>query len=149
MVIGISVVAITATIVFLARSEFGIVVRAILQNRVAASVNGVNAARYSLWAFGLGAAIAAVAGVLLAPSTNVLPYMGATYLAPAFVAVILGGAGRPGGVLIGAAFMAGLEVTFGAFVGPTFARAAVLILAIIAIRIRPEGLLRERKGRFA
>jgi branched-chain amino acid transport system permease protein/urea transport system permease protein len=149
VVIGVSAAVIVATILFLARSEFGIVVRAILQNRDAASVNGVNTARYSLFAFGLGAALAAIAGALIAPSTNVVPYMGGTYLAPAFVAVILGGAGRPVGVLVGAAFMGGLEVALTSYIGPTTARATVLILAIIAIRLRPDGLLREAKDRFA
>ncbi|MEO8262272.1 MAG: hypothetical protein ABI566_06850 [Pseudolysinimonas sp.] len=149
VVIVISAIVIVATILFLAKSEFGIVVRAILQNRDAASVNGVNSARYSLLAFGLGAAVAAIAGALIAPSTNVVPYMGATYLAPAFVAVILGGAGRPLGVLLGAAFMGGLEVALTSYIGPTTARALVLILAIIAIRLRPGGLLSEKKDRFA
>jgi urea transport system permease protein len=145
----IAVVIIVATILFLARSEFGIVVRAILQNREAASVNGVNAGRYSVWAFGLGAALAAIAGALIAPSTNVTPLMGATYLAPAFVAVILGGAGRPVGVLIGVAFMAGLEVILAPYIGATVARAGVLVLAIIAIRLRPNGLISEKRDRFA
>lgn len=149
VVIGIGIVIIGGVIVFLARSEFGVVVRAILQNLDAASANGVNAARYTLWAFGLGAAIAAIAGALLAPSTGVTPFMGATYLAPAFVAVIVGGAGRPVGALVGAAFMGGLQVALTAFIGPTIASATVLILAIVVIRLRPNGLVREKGDRFA
>lgn len=148
-VIVAAVIVIGATFVFFGRSEFGLVVRAILQNRDAASVNGINSGRYNLWAFGIGAALAAVAGALLAPSANVVPHMGAVYLAPAFVAVILGGAGRLVGVLAGAAFMGALQVAIGAYTGQTVAQASVLILAVIAIRLRPGGLLPEKEGRLA
>jgi urea transport system permease protein len=144
-----SVIIIGGAVAFFAKTEFGMVVRAILQNRDAASVNGINPRRYNLWAFGIGAALAAIAGALLAPSTNVVPQMGVVYIAPAFVAVILGGSGRLLGVLAGAAFMGLLETSIGAYTSQTAARAAVLILAVIAIRLRPNGLLPEKQGRLA
>lgn len=149
VVVAVSIAVIAGALVFFGRSEFGMVVRAILQNRDAASMNGINGSRYNLLAFGIGAALAAVAGALLAPNTNVTPYMGAVYLAPAFVAVILGGSGRLLGVLAGAAFVGALEIAIGAYTGQTVARAGVLILAVVAIRLRPNGLLPEKAGRLA
>jgi urea transport system permease protein len=149
IVIALAVVVILGVFLFFSRSTFGLVVRAILQNREAALTHGVNARKYNMLAFGMGTALAALAGALVAPSANVLPQMGGIYLAPAFIAVILGGSSRLIGVVAGALFMGGLEVLGGAFIPQTLARAGVLVLAILVIRLRPGGLVREAKERVA
>lgn len=145
----VTVIVIVGVFVFFAKSEFGLIVRAILLNRDAAAINGVNSRRYNMWAFGIGSALAAFAGCLLAPSANVVPQMGAIYVAPAFIAVILGGERRLVGVAAGAAFMGFLQIAIGTYVPQTIASASVLVLAIIVIRVRPGGLIGGRKGRLA
>jgi urea transport system permease protein len=149
VVIAVVITTVVAVFLFFGKSDFGVIVRAILQNREAAATNGVNAGRYNLLAFGLGSALAAFAGCLIAPSVNVLPQMGAIYLAPAFIAVILGGSARLAGVVAGALFMGGLQIVFATFATQTVARAAVLVLAIFLIRLRPGGLVRQQRERVA
>ncbi|GGM36910.1 branched-chain amino acid ABC transporter permease [Dactylosporangium sucinum] len=149
VVIGLAVVAICAALAFFSRSSFGLVVRAILQNRESALTSGVHAGRYNRLAFGLGAALAALAGCLVAPSAVVLPQMGTFYIGPAFIAVIIGGSGRLVGAVLGALFMGGLEIFLGEYIPQTVARAGVLVLAIMLIRIRPQGLVSEPKVRVA
>lgn len=134
---------------FFAKSSFGLVVRAIFQNRESAQTSGVNAGSYNRLAFGIGTALAAFAGCLLAPSASVLPTMGAIYIGPAFIAVILGGSSRLLGATAGAAFMGGLEVLGSETVSRTWAKVLVLLLAVVLIRFRPEGLLPQKKGRVA
>jgi urea transport system permease protein len=148
-VIVFALIVIGGVFAFFARSQFGLVIKAILQDRDAAVTNGINAHKYNLWAFGIGSALAGLAGCLLAPNVNVVPQMGAVYLAPAFVAVILGGSGKLAGVAAGAAFMGILEVGIGTFTSQTIAKASVLILAIVVIRILPGGLVRGAKERIA
>ncbi len=149
MIIVVATAIMALTFVFFVKSSFGLVVQAIFQNREAAVTNGVNAGKYNRIAFGLGTALAAFAGSLLAPSAAVLPQMGAFYLGPAFIAVILGGEKRLLGAVAGAAFMGGLEVFIGDTFTRTWGRVGVLILAIIVIRMWPGGLVREPKARVA
>ncbi len=102
-IIVAAVTAVAATFLFFTKSSFGLVVQSIFQNRESALTNGVNAGKYNRLAFGIGTGLAALAGSLLAPNAAVLPTMGAFYLAPAFVAVILGGSKRLMGAVAGAA----------------------------------------------
>jgi len=143
-----SVVIVGAAVVF-SRTSFGLVVRAVFENRDAAVTNGVRAGRYNCLAFGIGTALAAFAGCLLAPNAAVLPQMGSLYLGSAFIAVILGGYSRLLGALAGAAFMGGLEVVIGETMTRTWARVLVLVLAVVVIRFRPAGLLSAPKERVA
>lgn len=149
VVISIAIVTICAVLAYFSRGAFGTVVRAILQNRESALTSGVDAGRYNRLAFGIGAAIAALAGCLIAPSAIVLPQMGTFYIGPAFIAVIIGGSGRLLGAIVGALFMGAFETVMVEYIPQTVARAGVLVLAILLIRLRPGGLVSEPKVRVA
>jgi branched-chain amino acid transport system permease protein/urea transport system permease protein len=149
LVIVVVGVVIAATAWTFARTSFGLVIRAIFQSREAAVTNGVRAATFYMLAFGIGTALAAFAGALLAPTTAVLPQMGSLYLGSAFIAVILGGSSRLLGALAGAAFIGGLEVVIGETYSWTWSRVLVLVLAVLLIRFRPTGLLPGVKERVA
>ncbi len=145
----VAAIMIVAAFLVFSKSTFGLVVRAIFQNRESALTCGVNATSYNRIAFGVGTALAAFAGCLLAPSASVLPTMGIVYIGPAFIAVILGGSSRLLGATAGAAFMGGLEVLGSETISRTWAKVLVLLLAVVLIRMRPEGLLPQKKGRVA
>lgn len=149
VVVVIATAMIGAAFLFFTKSSFGLVVRAIFQNRDSALTNGVKAASYNRIAFGVGAGLAAFAGSLLAPSAGVLPQMGAVYIGPAFIAVTLGGSYRLMGAVAGAAFMGGFESFIGESWTRTWAKVLVLVLAVIVIRLRPSGLLNQPKARVA
>ena len=120
---------------------FGLDVRTVLQNRDMAEALGINTRRVYLFSFGAGAGLAAVAGVLVAPLGIVFPHMGTNYLAKSFFVVIVGGVGNIMGVAVGSAFVGGLETLLNYQIPVSLSQALVLIMAIIIVRFRPQGLI--------
>jgi len=139
--IGFALAVFATTIVLFRKTRFGLDLRASIQSSEMASVMGVNADKINARAFALGAALASLAGVLLAPMTAVTAYMGINYLARSFFVVLVGGAGSVGGVAAGGAIIGGLETALSYQVPTTVAQALVLVLAIIILRFRPTGIL--------
>jgi urea transport system permease protein len=123
------------------KTPFGLDVRAVIQNAGMAQALGVNAGRVYRRAFASGAALAALAGVLIAPLVAVTALMGVNYLARSFFVVLVGGAGSIPGVVAGSAFVGGLESLLSTTVPITVAQASVLILAVVIVRFRPQGLV--------
>jgi branched-chain amino acid transport system permease protein/urea transport system permease protein len=131
---------------FFYRTALGLDMRAIMQNRLMAESLGVDTQRVSLYAFGLGAGLAALAGVMLAPLTAVIPQMGINYLARSFLVVIVGGSGSVAGVAAGSTLIGGLETLFTYQLSPSIAQALVLFMAVVLLRYRPKGLMGGRRA---
>jgi urea transport system permease protein len=127
-------------IVLFKKTKFGLDLRASIQSAEMASVMGVNAAQINARAFATGAALAALAGVLLAPLTAVTATMGINYLARSFFVVLVGGAGSIAGVAAGSGIIGGLETALSYQIPTTVAQALVLVLAVIVLRFRPQGV---------
>ncbi|MGI3171136.1 branched-chain amino acid ABC transporter permease [Pseudooceanicola sp. C21-150M6] len=141
LVLGISALVIVICLVGLARTRFGTDLRAVIQNPTMAEALGVNAKRVNQMAFAGGSALAALAGVLVAPLASVEAHLGIFYLGKAFLAVILGGIGSILGAIAGSAAIGGAETLLNYQVDPSFASAIVLAGAIVLIRLRPRGLV--------
>lgn len=139
--IGFVLTVFIATIVVFKTTSFGLNVRAAIQSGEMAAVMGVNVEKINARAFASGAAMAALAGVLLAPMTAVTAYMGVNYLARSFFVVLVGGAGSVAGVAAGSSFIGGLETALSYQIPSTVAQALVLVLAIVILRFRPNGVL--------
>jgi branched-chain amino acid transport system permease protein/urea transport system permease protein len=138
-------VAITAVILiglaaWLYRTTAGLRLRAMLQDRDTAACYGVDPDRTSLIAFVVGSALAGLAGALMSPLVTVGPDVGIIYLARAFMVVVVGGVGSILGLVGGGVIIGGGDTLAGYFLNPTIANAAVLVLAIIIMRLRPHGL---------
>lgn len=139
--IGFALATFIATIVLFRMTRFGLNLRAAIQNTEMASVMGVNVEKINARAFAVGAALAALAGVLLAPLTAVTAYMGVNYLARSFFVVLVGGAGSVAGVAAGSGIIGGLETALSYQIPTTVAQALVLVLAVVILRFRPNGIL--------
>ena len=139
--IAFALATFATTIVLFKKTRFGLDLRASIQSTEMASVMGVDASRINAQAFALGAALAATAGVLLAPLTAVTAYMGINYLARSFFVVLVGGAGSVAGVAAGSGIIGGLETALSYQILATVAQALVLVLAIAILRFRPNGIL--------
>jgi len=127
------------------RTNFGIKVRALTQNREMASLLGLNVGATYKLVFVAGSFLAGLAGALLAPMFSIHPYMGMDFLIRNFFVVIVGGIGQLlGGTLIGSLLIGGAETFFALFSTQTFAQTVVFALAIIVLRLRPEGVLTGR-----
>ena len=84
-------VGVLATYTIMRRTRYGLLARAATQSTTMAEGLGVNTSGVNMWTFGLGSALAGAAGALLAPVVGVIPTMGRTFVARAFMTVIVGG----------------------------------------------------------
>jgi urea ABC transporter permease protein UrtB len=143
VMIVLAVSIMTACYVLVKKTRFGLDLRTVIQNRDMADALGINTNRVYAIAFSFGAALAAIAGVLIAPLTAVVAQMGVNYLARSFFVVIVGGAGSVPGVVAGSAVVGGAETVLNYVIPATFSQALVLVLAVIIVRLRPNGLVRS------
>jgi urea transport system permease protein len=126
------------------RSDFGVKLRAVIHNRDMAGALGIDSRRVDGLTFAGGAGVAALAGAIIAPLGTVNPNMGLPWLIDSFLVVIVGGQNALGPV-VGAVFVGGAESTLSFFMQPVTASMLVLIIAIVALRFRPEGLAGRRR----
>ena len=138
---GLAVVLLAATWLLMTRTTLGLYMRATQQDREAAQAFGVPVERIYAVAFALGAVLAALAGVLVAPIRQADYLMGLDALLLSFMVVIIGGLGSLRGTLA-AAFLIGLiDGIVSIFVSPTLARILASGLVIVVLVLRPQGLL--------
>jgi len=134
-------VATAALVVFLRRTIVGKSIRAVIQDRKAARLMGIDVERTYRLTFGLGAALAGAAGVLLAPIYTLSPYIGGNFIVAAFAVVVLGGLGSVTGAYLGG-FVVGLVEAFaGYYVDPALKQAIWFLIFIAVLILRPSGLL--------
>jgi branched-chain amino acid transport system permease protein len=127
---------------FIAKTRYGMTVRAGASNREMTQSLGVNINFVYRLVFALGVALAAFAGMLAAPVSSVYPGMGTQVLIICFVVVVIGGIGSVWGALV-AALLIGLADTFGKVLLPEAAGVVVYLLMAVILLWRPEGLFRR------
>lgn len=136
-----SVVLLTAMLVFLKKTLFGIEVRALIQHREAARIVGINVEKVQIVAISMGFGVTAIAGALLSMTELTTPFMGFRFTIASFVVIILGGLGNiKGGIMAG--FLLGLLEIYAVTIFSAEAR-SILIYGcfVLAIVLRPQGLL--------
>ncbi|MFO1363399.1 MAG: branched-chain amino acid ABC transporter permease [Burkholderiales bacterium] len=118
-------------------------VRATSQNRAAALLMGIDVRRIDMLCFGIGSALAALAGALYGVVNPFSPYAGTIPAIKAFAVIILGGLGSvPGAVLGGLLY--GVVESFGTFfLGGSWRDAIAFVLLIVVLMVRPQGIFRE------
>lgn len=131
---------ITATYLLLYRTDFGLQMRAVIQNPEMAAALGIHTRRIYQVGFVVGAALAGFAGALMAPLSSVYPSMGLDFVVEAFFVVIVGGLGTLLGLVAGAVTIGGVESLFSFLTNAVVARIVVLVLAIGIIQFKPRGL---------
>jgi branched-chain amino acid transport system permease protein len=129
----------------LRRSKVGRAIVAVRLDRDAAVLMGVDVKSIYAVAFGLGAALAGCAGVLMALIFPISPLTSSAYLGKAFVVCVLGGLGSVSGALAGGLLLALVEGVGSVYLGPAHATTVSFVLLIIFLVVRPQGLL-GRKG---
>ncbi len=122
------------------RTMYGIRARAALSSPEAAVSIGIDRARINSITFALGSALAGAAGALLTPLLAVEPYLGQRFLARAFLTVVVGGEAAVTGTLAAATVLGTTQYVTTVFGSAFLGIAAVLIVAIVILRIFPTGL---------
>ena len=132
----------------LRRTEFGLHMRAVTQNRAMASVMGIPTARVDALTFALGSGIAGMGGVALSQIGNVSPNLGTIYIVDSFLVVVFGGVGSLMGTLVGAMSLGVINKILEPVAGAVLGKVVVLVAIILFIQKRPRGLF-AAKGRSA
>ncbi len=131
----------------LQRTRLGLQVRAVTQNRSMSACLGISTSRIDMWMFGLGSGIAGLGGVALSQIGNVGPELGQTYIIDSFMVVVVGGVGRLAGSIVASLGLGVVNEILEPFAGAVLGKIAVLVLIILFIQRRPQGLFTV-KGRI-
>jgi branched-chain amino acid transport system permease protein len=150
---GVGIVLILALLYFMHRTIWGQALDAVSQSRESAAIVGINTQRFNSFAFGIGAALAAAAGALIAPIFSLAPDMGVLPNIHAFVIVILGGMGSVVGSILAGILLGLTENLFTAFFpDPTralaYTNAFGLLVLMIVLLFRPQGFFGRRHLRM-
>lgn len=148
--IGVLIVA-TATILFLnwflSGTKTGRQMQATAQNPTVARIIGVNVERMILYTFLINAALAAMASLLISPIYLAKFSGGETLGLIAFVAAIVGGFNQVRGAILGGFLVGVTDNLVAAYVSSTYRQAAPLLMLVVIILLRPQGLLGRREER--
>ena len=143
-IIVLSLVCLVVIYWLLYRSDTGLKLRAVMQNRDMAACMGISARKVDTLTFALGTALAGLAGCALSLIGTVDPEVGKTYIVDSFMVVVLGGVGKLLGTVL-ASFGVGmsnkvLEPAIGGTAAAVYAKVGILVLVILFLQLKPTGL---------
>lgn len=145
MTVTLAVLALTFWLFF--RTEWGLAARSVIANRTMAACLGIDTRRLDRLTFAFGAALAGLAGAVMTPIVSLDPQMGLGFLVPAFLSILIGGLGSVAAPLAGATAVGLTDNLVATFYSPVWAQGVVFTVAIVLIRLFPDGLMaRARRG---
>jgi branched-chain amino acid transport system permease protein len=136
----VSILLMAILLVALKKTRLGIALRAIAADRDAAAVCGIDVNRMNPAAFGIGTAMAAAAGALLAPSFLVYPACGTIAASKANAILVLGGMGSTKGAIVGALLLGVFEALGVLFLTPGYRDVYGFLVIVLVLLIKPTGL---------
>jgi len=140
-VFGATAACIAALWFLIARTKLGKALRACAENPAAAGLMGIDVPRMTLLAFGLATLIAAIAGVIVAPTTSLQFDTGRLFTISGFVAAAIGGIASFPGAIIGGLFLGLVTQLSTAYISSLFSTAISLLILLIVLIWRPQGLV--------
>jgi len=144
-IMAVALLVAGATFLLFYRTNLGLAARAVIANRPMASSLGINTRRMDRFTFAFGAGLAGLAGAVMAPLMSVDPQMGVGFLIPAFLSILVGGSGTLLGALLGTTLIAGASTVVSSIWTQIIAQVVVFSVAIVVIRLFPQGLTGSRK----
>ncbi len=127
------------------RTWVGRALRGAAQNRIGIQTAGIDVLRLDMLAFGVGVAMAAAAGALLAPDFLVYPENGAISTFKGFEIIVIGGLGSILGSVVGGVLLGVIEALGSVFISPAYKDLYGFVLLIVLLVLRPTGLFGERE----
>lgn len=141
LIVLVSVTVLSILLHFFLKSTMtGKSIRAVTQDRQAARLMGIDVERTFMVTFGIGAALAGMAGVMLAPVYTLSPSIGGNFILAAFAVVVLGGLGSVAGAYFGGLIVGVIEALAGTFIDPELKQAIWFIIFLGVLVVRPTGL---------
>jgi branched-chain amino acid transport system permease protein len=141
VIIAITALVMAASYFLLARTSFGLRIRASLENPSLARASGISTSMIYSVTFAFGAALAGLAGALIVPVFTLFADLGIRFLIQGFVAVMVGGVGSFAGPVAGAGVIGTLSAALPWVMAPVVADVLVFVLAILFVKFRPQGLV--------
>ena len=126
---------------FLSRTMMGKAIRAVTQDKRAARTVGIHVERTYLFTFGIGAALAGMAGAMLTPIYSITPTVGGNFILAAFAVVVLGGLGSVWGAYWGGLIVGVVEALAGFYIDPVLRSAIWFLIFLVVLVVKPAGLL--------
>lgn len=146
-IMAVALVALGATFWLFFRTEWGLTARSVIANRSMAACLGIDTRRLDRLTFGCGAALAGLAGAVIAPIVSLDPHMGTGFLVPAFLSILVGGLGSVAAPLAGATAVGVTDNLVSTFYSPVWAQGVVFTTAILLIRMFPDGVMTRARRR--
>ena len=131
---------------FLRRTYTGKAIRATVEDWEAATLMGINVHRVYLLAFVMGAALAGVAGTLVAVGYSVEPAMGMHWTLKALIVMVMGGVGSITGTLVGGIILGVAESATSILISGNYRQVVGLIIFILVLLVRPQGLFGTKES---
>lgn len=141
LVIGVAAVLIGGVYYLIHRTKIGLAMRAVEEDKIAATIQGVNLNTLNGFVFLVGFALAGAAGALMAPAYSISPTIGLTPLLKAFMIVALGGMGSVPGAIAGGMLLGLADSFLGVQFGISMAYILTWIMIIVILIFRPKGLM--------
>lgn len=126
------------------RSNFGKQLRAVMQNRPMAKCMGINSRKVDNITFGIGSGLAGLAGCSVALLGSIDASVGQNYIVNSFMAVVLGGVGKLLGTVLGSSIIGFAGIGVESFTSSSIAKAVVLLIIILFLQKKPQGLFTIR-----
>ena len=144
---ALAMIIVMATQAFLAKTVTGRAMQAVAQNTESASVLGINVARMVFYTFAINAVLAVAAALLVTPTYLAKFDMGEGLGTKAFFAAIIGGFNNSRGALLGGLIVGVCENLAAAYISPAYKDAVALIIFMVVILFKPQGLLGKKEER--
>jgi urea transport system permease protein len=136
LVIALALLLCAAIALIERRTNLGTTARAVMSNAPLASALGVNTNRIYAGTLAFGAALAGLAGAVMAPLTSAYPAMGLSFLTNSFFAVLVGGLGSLSGLVFAAVSLGGSDELTAILVDPVWGSVALVLVALVLVRLR-------------
>ena len=140
---GFAILMIVALWLFLEKTPYGAIIKAGAHDSEMVRALGINLSRLRLLVFGIGVALAAIAGVVMAPIWGIRPHVGVDAVVPAFLIIVLGGVGSLWGAVI-AGLMVGLVVGLTGAYASEWSLMSMYLLFIAVVTFRSRGLFGKK-----
>jgi urea transport system permease protein len=147
-IIVLSIICVLGIYFALFRSNLGLRVRAVTQNRNMSACLGIPTRKVDSYTFAFGSGLAGIAGWALTMVGNVDPGLGQNYIVDAFMVVVTGGVGKLAGTIVASLGIGGLNKLIEPSFGAVYGKVLILVLVILFLQWRPSGLF-AMKGRDA
>jgi branched-chain amino acid transport system permease protein len=145
LILASLVVVVAGLSTFLSRSVWGKALVAVAENRTAAALAGIPPTAVAALAFGISAALAGMAGLLVAPVTFASATMGLSLVVKSFAVAVIGGLTSLRGVVIAGLAFGAVEAMVARYLGPEFRDIFGLLLIVAVLAVRPTGLFGHRE----